>query len=98
MQPRNEQRLTPRAPAQAKVWVRWADQNGVRQGGRVRALDASDRGIRVLLEQRVDPFSYVHVECHELKLTGIAVVRHCTRQGMGWAAGLQVGSRSCGRD
>jgi hypothetical protein len=52
----------------------------------------------VQLEHRVDPFSFVHVECHELKIAGLAIVRHCSRQGMGWVAGLQIGSRSGGRD
>jgi hypothetical protein len=98
MKPGREQRQNQREPVQSRVWVRWVDENGVPLGGRVRSQDVSERGIRVQLDHRVTPYTYVHIECHELKLAGLAIVRHCTRQGMAWSAGLQVGSRSTGRD
>jgi hypothetical protein len=98
MNSRKEQRLTPRKPAQSRVWVRWVDDEGMPLGGRARSVDVSERGLRVLLDHRVNPYSYVHIESHELKLAGLAIVRHCSRQGMGWTAGLQVGSRSNGSD
>lgn len=60
--------------------------------------DRSNAGLGVLLERRVAPSTYVHVECHDLKIAGMAVVRHCTQQGMRWFAGLQVGSRSMRKD
>jgi hypothetical protein len=98
MQPRKEQRLVPRQQVEQRVWVRWVDASGIPLGGRARSVDVSERGVRVLLERRVDLLSYVHVECHALKIAGLAVVRHCSRHGMGWVAGLQVSSRSNGGD
>jgi hypothetical protein len=93
-----EQRRIPRLRTDAKAWVRWTNGSGIPAGGRVRAVDACPYGVAVHLEHRIEPYTYVHVECHELKLAGMAVVRHCSRRGLGWVAGLQVASRSAGND
>jgi hypothetical protein len=54
-----------------------------------RISDSSSGGFCVDLDRRIAAGSTVQIESHELRIAGLAVVRHCVAKGMGYRVGLQ---------
>jgi len=79
-----------------KVRLHWKDQDGLLKSTMAKAKDVSSRGLRVELDRAIALETLVNLECRELKVAGVAVVRHCRRSsvnhytvGLEFAGGLE---------
>ena len=82
-------RRYPRLPKPGKIRVNWRDPNGFSYQVNARIVDICRLGARLELEKNIEPMTLVHVQSQDLHLAGVAVIRHCSRKGLAWVAGLQ---------
>lgn len=72
-----------------KVRIHWSEPSGATFGSMGRCLDVARGGLCVDIDRRIAIGSVIQVESHELKVVGVAVVRHCRQRGMGFRLGVQ---------
>ena len=86
-----ELRASDRKLAAGKVRLHWSEPNGTTFGCVCRVINTSSGGLCVDIERGIAIGSIVHIESSDLKVAGVAVVRHCRPKGMGFRIGLRVG-------
>lgn len=86
-----ELRKVQRDPVEGKIRVNWRDRTGATFGSMGRLVEVSDGGVRVDLDRRIEAGLTVQIESADLRIAGLAVVRHCRQKGMGFRLGLQFG-------
>jgi hypothetical protein len=69
--------------------VSWKDGQGDSRTIAVRAIDLSNSGIRVESGEPIELQAEVFVRAERYGLTGITVVRHCSRRGSKYVLGLE---------
>lgn len=84
-----DNRRFPRHLRPGKVRMHWKDAQGHSHQANAKCLDISRTGIRVSLEKPVEPMTLVNLQSPDFRIAGVAMVRHCTRKGLGFEAGLQ---------
>ncbi len=82
-------RQTGRCQIQGRVRVHWGDPSGATFGSLGRIQEASATGFSVDMDRHIAIGHVVQIESHDLKVVGLAVVRHCSQKGMGFRLGLQ---------
>jgi hypothetical protein len=86
-----ELRRVDRDSVDGKIRLNWRDQMGATFGSMGRLVEVSTGGVRVDLDRRIEIGLTVQIESSDLKVAGLAVVRHCRQKGMGFRLGLQFG-------
>ena len=91
-----EARLKPRQERNAKVKIHWHDAYGVLKSAVATSEDVSRTGIKLSLDKPIPARTLINVQCPDLRLSGVAVVRHCQRStvnsyiiGCEFAAGME---------
>jgi hypothetical protein len=89
-------RRKPRQSVQERVRLHWKDRNGQLKSTMAEALDVSSSGISLKVDKPIECATLVNMECHALRIAGIASVRHCRRSsvnhytvGLEFAGGMQ---------
>jgi hypothetical protein len=78
-----------RTEGEGKVRLEWPDALRGRQVVVARALDISERGMKVVLANPIATGTYVQIKSKDYDLAGMAGVKHCTRQKLGYQVGLE---------
>ena len=78
-----------RIPGQGRAQLGWIDAIRGRQVVSARVMDISENGMRVALLDPIAQGTYVQVKCKDYALSGIAGVKHCSREKTGFQAGLE---------
>ena len=83
-------RRKPRVGVREQVRLRWNDAYGVQKIAAAVTSEVSKTGIRLELNKEIPPGTVVSLDCHGLKLIGVAVARHCRRApGNHYTVGLE---------
>ena len=69
----------------------WKGQDGQAQSADGRGLDVSKSGIGVECFRELQPGTVVHLQNQDASVAGDCIVRHCTRRGMKYHVGLELG-------
>jgi hypothetical protein len=69
--------------------VSWVDASGHFFHARARCLDASAKGLRVQLDQRLDSSCYVNIKAEKFGLIASARVRRCLQKGREYHISLE---------
>jgi hypothetical protein len=69
--------------------MHWRDAEGASFATVARCVDISAAGMKLRLDKRVATGTIVQLECSELHMVGVAVVRHCRAKGLTYEAGIQ---------
>jgi PilZ domain len=87
--PEQGTRRDRRKPGRGRVQLEWPDSIRGRQVVSARIIDISENGMKVALPNAIAPGTYVQIKCKEYALSGMAGVKHCSREKMGYNAGLE---------
>jgi len=82
-------RRQARLACAVSVKVRWCDASGNEKFANASALDISQSGVRLKVPEPLPVLACVAVSSEKLKLRGEASVRHCSRLGVNYTAGLE---------
>lgn len=69
--------------------IMWCDASGHDKFANATALDVSETGVRLKVPEVLTVQSCVTLRSEKLKLQGQASVRHCSRMGTSYTAGLE---------
>jgi hypothetical protein len=78
-----------RAPGQGRVQLEWSDAVRGRQVVSARVIDISKNGMKVAVPNAITRGTYVRIKCKDYALAGMAGVKHCSPEKMGYQAGLE---------
>jgi len=84
-----ELRESGRYEAQGKVRVHWRGDEGATYERVGRVSEVSRSGMCLVLENRIPIGTEVRIESTDVKVAGLAIVRHCRNKGMAFRLGLQ---------
>ena len=84
-----DKRRHPRQPLDGKLRIAWHDSNGASHDSVALIVDASESGFRILLPDRLELRSYVHIRVDRYKFKSMACVRFSVRSGMNYCTGLE---------
>lgn len=88
-EPKRDARFHGRCKIICPVTLAWQDAEGRTKKMQVRGVDMSGAGACVESSKPVSPGSRVYVQVKDLKLMGLAVVRHCIVRGNKYRIGLE---------
>lgn len=86
---RSERRRHPRQTHPGKVKVYWRTPEGHSFSLVSEVLDVSRSGLRVALSNKPLPGAMVQLESPDLRIAGVAYVRHVNASGLKWRVGLE---------
>ena len=84
-----EKRWQERVRREAIVTLTWNDRTGRAKTQKCQCLDISRLGMLVVLPDRLEFRSFIHVHAPDLGLVGQACVRHQKPQRMNFETGLE---------
>lgn len=84
-----EKRWQERISREAVVTLTWSDKIGRGKTARCRCLDISANGMLVVIPDRLEFRSFVHVHAPTIGLVGQASVRHQKPEGLNFVTGLE---------
>jgi hypothetical protein len=84
-----ESRKHPRHPLDGRLKVSWQDAGGRTHESIGRIVDASESGFRVVMPDRLESRSYVHLRVDRYGFKAMACVRYSVRKGITYSAGLE---------
>lgn len=86
---RSERRRHPRREHPGKVKLYWRTPEGHSFSAAAKILDISQSGLRVEVNSRPAAGAMVQVESQDLRIAGVAFVRHVVPSGLKWRVGLE---------
>jgi hypothetical protein len=78
-----------RTVGQGRVQLEWPDTLRGRQAISVRVIDISGNGMKVAVTNPIALGTYVQLKSKDYGLAGMAAVKHCLRDRMGYQVGLE---------
>ena len=89
--PGKERRKHPRQGFERSVQLTWTDPQGRDTYARGKCVDVSSSGLGIVgLAQPIPPGTLVYLRIEGLNFTCSAIVRHSTRRGNTYGAGLEL--------
>lgn len=85
-----ERREWPRFPARGSFEIYWHDPDGRECRSRASWIDISETGLGLKVSRPIATGSLLSLRGAETKIGGAAWVRHCTRRGRAWTAGVAL--------
>ena len=82
-------RRDQRTPSQGRVQLQWPDALRGRQVLTARVIDISENGMKVQVPHAIALGTYVQIKSKDYALSGVAGVKHCSREKTGYEAGLE---------
>src|SRR6266446_1029989 len=82
-------RKQERCPIDATYTICWQDDSGKNHSSNVQGIDLSAGGVRILVTVLLQVGMCVFIESSSGRPTGYSTVRHCTRIGRNYSAGLE---------
>ena len=86
---RKESRWQNRTTLHAFVTLTWTEKTGRAKTSKCRCIDIAQSGMSVVMPDRAEFRSFVHVYSRELGLVGQASVRNQRPEGMNYITGLE---------
>lgn len=85
----NDKRRHARHSVRGKIKLHWLTPNGNSVHTSGECINISKTGLRVKVERQVEAGLMVRIESAEFHITGLAHVRHCRAQGLGFVVGVE---------
>ena len=84
-----ENRRHARRSLDGRLKISWFDSSGGSHDSVARIVDASESGFRIVLPDRLELRSFVHIRLERYNFKTMACVRYSVRSAMNYSAGLE---------